>query len=44
MMRIYRSLIDREKKDVTNKIGSYATDIKRFKIEAREATKDILYE
>ena len=37
------SLISREKKGVTEKIGSYVTDIQKFKIETREAAKDILY-
>ena len=43
MTCICHSLISREKKDVAEKIGSHVTDIQKFKIEAREAAKDILY-
>ena len=42
MTCIYHSLISREKKGVAKKIGSYVTDIQKFKIEARKATKGIL--
>ena len=42
-MCICHSLISREKKGATEKIGSYVIDIQKFKIEAREAAKDILY-
>ena len=43
MTSIYHSLISREKKGVAEKIGSYVTDIQKFKIEARKAANDILY-
>ena len=43
MACIYHYLIGREKKAVAKKRGSYVIDIKRFKVEAKEATKDILY-
>ena len=43
LWRAYVSLISREKKGVAGKIGSYMTDIQKFKIEGRETAKDILY-
>ena len=42
-MYIYYSLISREKKDVDKGKCLYMTGIKRSKIKARKATKDVLY-